>query len=249
MMKLIKQYFSDDSIKLVNYKNVFDSKYRLCYVDKIPVNFEDISPATEVMYKSKEYLEYKKQWLEHTNKLLKEKGSYSSRDLETWERENGFRGKFVAEYCTYMTEEFFKGFTHYFFFTDNFEQQWGDDWNDVPYEHNAEWPYSGRDSNVICLPLGITYELIMQQVEHNIITTEEYNEMTDENFNSCDIKYPCDYGINSPFSVDMINHGAVPWIWFYKAPGRVIDAGIAINGGDTVMEVIHKVTEMNKLVR
>lgn len=26
-------------------------------------------------------------------------------------------------------------------FTDNFEKQWGDDWNDKPYECNAEEPY------------------------------------------------------------------------------------------------------------
>ena len=26
-------------------------------------------------------------------------------------------------------------------FTNNFEKQWGDDWNDRPYEHNAGLPY------------------------------------------------------------------------------------------------------------
>ena len=27
------------------------------------------------------------------------------------------------------------------YFTDNFKRQRGDDWNDAPYEHNAEPPY------------------------------------------------------------------------------------------------------------
>lgn len=26
-------------------------------------------------------------------------------------------------------------------FTDNFENQWGDDWDDKPYEDNAGYPY------------------------------------------------------------------------------------------------------------
>ena len=26
-------------------------------------------------------------------------------------------------------------------FTNNFEKQWGDDWDDAPYEHNAGLPY------------------------------------------------------------------------------------------------------------
>lgn len=31
------------------------------------------------------------------------------------------------------------------YFTDNFEKQWGDDWDDAPYEHNAEGPYEYED--------------------------------------------------------------------------------------------------------
>lgn len=29
------------------------------------------------------------------------------------------------------------------YFTSCFEKQWGDDWNDTPYEHNAGAPYTG----------------------------------------------------------------------------------------------------------
>ena len=30
-------------------------------------------------------------------------------------------------------------------FTDNFEGQWGDDWNDAPYEHKAILHYARRE--------------------------------------------------------------------------------------------------------
>lgn len=31
------------------------------------------------------------------------------------------------------------------YFTNDFENQWGDDWNDRPYEHNAGEPYEKKD--------------------------------------------------------------------------------------------------------
>ena len=31
------------------------------------------------------------------------------------------------------------------YFTDNFKNQWGDDWDDAPYEHNAGEPYEYID--------------------------------------------------------------------------------------------------------
>src|SRR5687767_4237066 len=30
------------------------------------------------------------------------------------------------------------------FTTQELSQQWGDDWDDAPYEHNAGWPYEPR---------------------------------------------------------------------------------------------------------
>lgn len=33
---------------------------------------------------------------------------------------------------------------HIMYFTDNFAKQWGDDWDDAPYEHNAGLPYEYR---------------------------------------------------------------------------------------------------------
>jgi len=61
----------------------------------------------------------------------------------------------------------------------------GDDWNNVPYEHNASEPYNCVDSVTIDLPFGITFPR-----NHN---------------GEC---------LNSEYSVDMINQGTTPWLMF-----------------------------------
>ena len=69
------------------------------------------------------------------------------------------------------------------YFTDQpLDQQWGDDWDDAPYEHNAEEPYS-RD--------GV------------MITRVAWEGPFDE---------PCEAYTNSPYSVRDINAGAVAWL-------------------------------------
>lgn len=80
------------------------------------------------------------------------------------------------------------------YFTDNFEKQWGDDWDDAPYECNAEPPYERRPGMEELSGAG------------NIVIASYYDK-------ACDIKLPCsDYG-NSPYSVQDINLGAVPWVF------------------------------------
>lgn len=77
-------------------------------------------------------------------------------------------------------------------FTDSFEHQWGDDWNDKPYEYNAGEPYEHWfDSN---------------NVEHPIGLTRVYFELYDNSYLLC----PCDSG---SFSVEEINNGIIPWIY------------------------------------
>ena len=64
------------------------------------------------------------------------------------------------------------------------EKQWGDDWGDCPYEHNAEPPYYD------------TYDQIIK------VAYDGYN-----------IETPADTaGFNSFYSVEMINSGAVAWL-------------------------------------
>lgn len=78
------------------------------------------------------------------------------------------------------------------FFTNDWEHQWGDDWNDAPYEHNAGRPYT------------FFYK---DKQEYPIKLKELYYE-----FPTKWVKLPCDDYINSPYSVEMINKGAIAWI-------------------------------------
>lgn len=80
---------------------------------------------------------------------------------------------------------YIKDNTAYFTSIDDIKKQWGDDWNDAPYEHNAGTPYSDSDDNIIITKIMFT----------------------DANFT-----YPHSGGINSPYSVEQINHGATPWL-------------------------------------
>lgn len=74
------------------------------------------------------------------------------------------------------------------------EKQWGDDWNDAPYEHNAGYPYEyhwegeGEDR---------------KRVEHQLLKIY---------WDSYDYQPPCATHLNSPWSVEDINKGKYPWL-------------------------------------
>jgi hypothetical protein len=82
------------------------------------------------------------------------------------------------------------------YFTNNFENQWGDDWNDAPYEHNAGEPYE-RNYKV---------KLATGDYEKIKIKTLYFELPRYWNY------LPCDHFTNSPYSVEDINKGAVAWI-------------------------------------
>lgn len=75
------------------------------------------------------------------------------------------------------------------YFTSNFEKQWGDDWNDRPYEDNAGSPYEHYFENEKEIPIYI---------ETLYFETDDWSE-----------RKPCDVG---RFSVEQINKGAVAWV-------------------------------------
>lgn len=86
------------------------------------------------------------------------------------------------------------------YFTDNMREQWGDDWDDAPYDCNAGGPYANR-TNVIgmefSLPLGL-----------KVMTPAKYNDCY--------------------WSVQDINMGAIPWIYGKNDVSKVsvhIDSG------------------------
>ncbi len=96
------------------------------------------------------------------------------------------------------------------YFTDNFAHQCGDDWDDAPYEHNAGTPYEWWD--------GWTEE---ENRKHG------HNHMRKFAFvDGCWIEQPCDRCVNSPYSVDDINKGAVPWLYCDEAGGLMAGATI-----------------------
>ena len=78
--------------------------------------------------------------------------------------------------------------------------QWGDDWNDAPYEHNAGEPYAHDGENVIkCAWEG-------------------------------DFVTPGGDNGNSEYSVERINKGVIPWLvtsrW-YEGDVVIIQAGVS----------------------
>ena len=86
------------------------------------------------------------------------------------------------------------------FTTQELSKQWGDDWNDAPYEHNAGSPYVYEDMIYI---LG----------EGRVPNPEPRYEVVSVPFNGRDLQTPdCLCGSNSPFSVEMINKGAIAWL-------------------------------------
>lgn len=101
-----------------------------------------------------------------------------------------------------------------YFTTCQLDKQWGDDWNDAPYEHNAGAPYewhSERD--------GPRYEIRRLAFDGPYVT-------------------PDDGQCNSPWSVEQINRGEVAWLrdrWHGK--GRPIMAG------DTIEDFKNKMQE------
>ena len=89
------------------------------------------------------------------------------------------------------------------YFTDNFENQWGDDWNDAPYEHNAGEPYEWNDS-----------ESDGWNLEHH------HGHIRKIAFESnWGIDLPCCGHLNSPYSVEGINKKAVAWLYSEEVGG------------------------------
>jgi hypothetical protein len=91
-----------------------------------------------------------------------------------------------------------------YFTSQELDKQWGDDWDDAPYEHNAGSPYGPHRDDEAWDISQVAWEGPFTQ--------------------------PCDGHCNSPYSVQMINAGAVAWLrteaW-HKSP-VVIPAGTSL---------------------
>ena len=158
---------------------------------------------------------------------------YIDRIEEVIYNPNHYSSDLRFSYQTWIpNSEYIEGETdHYAFFTPVFDKQWGDDWNDAPYEHNAGYPYDEtecEEKDEKGYSVWVEHEIL--QVPFGISDTRMW------------IKYPDDYGCgNSPFSVDDINHGAVAWI-YGSGGGKYL----SISGRITLREFIEKIEEINK---
>ena len=102
-----------------------------------------------------------------------------------------------------------------FFTTQDLDKQWGDDWNDAPYEHNAERPYEWAE----------------YMEKHGIEPYEIKRVAFDAEFDQ-----PCSHTINSPYSVQQINAGAIPWL-------RSTISKVSIPAGTTLPDFINLVNQ------
>lgn len=93
-----------------------------------------------------------------------------------------------------------------YFTTQELSKQWGDDWNDAPYEHNAGAPYAFSE-----------YDAKEGKKPWKIIKVAW----------EADLEQPCDHHRNSPYSVESINQGEIPWLRSpsYAKDGALIWAG------------------------
>lgn len=120
-----------------------------------------------------------------------------------------------------------------YFTTQPVELQRGDDWNDVPYEHNAEPPYG---------PIIYHYSNGEKKKDER-----DWNEDGTPKWELYHLKFdagwrlqtPADKHYNSPYSVDMINAGAVAWLAGTDADGKPI----AIQAGASIEEFKQKVRQ------
>lgn len=108
-----------------------------------------------------------------------------------------------------------------YFTTQALESQWGDDWNDAPYEHNAGPPY--------------TPFCINDWDQHGKPMWAIYKLMFDGPFVTPDHTHA-----NSPFSVDDINAKAIAWLrtdpLFSTQPPVSIPAGTTIQDFLTLIQ-------------
>lgn len=99
------------------------------------------------------------------------------------------------------------------------QDQWGDDWDDAPYDLNASDPYD-------------THRIDGERVEHTILVLQIWVKAEDW------LMMPSDFSYNS-FAVSDINSGAVAWL-YKPAEGKSCN-GFSVHAGMTPIEVAWKI--------
>ena len=115
-----------------------------------------------------------------------------------------------------------------YFTTQELEKQWGDDWNDAPYEHNAGEPY--RPHKELSVPIRNEKCDVVEWCK----TSEYVDDVPGWEIKKVafegSLETPSSiHGYNSPWSVEQINRGAVAWLQDrYGYSDVVIPAGTTL---------------------
>lgn len=102
-----------------------------------------------------------------------------------------------------------------YFTTQELSKQWGDDWNDAPYEHNAGRPYTPSPNSKKDWSDDGTPKWSIKKVAYE----GPFNQ-------------PCDNYLNSPYSVEAINKGEIAWLF----TDRWVKKPISIKAGVSLQE-------------
>jgi len=185
--------------------------YKLCYIDEIEKEYYDYTPEAKAYRQTEEWKEQDKL---RTEKFHKQ-GFLSSNDTEFSIFYNPILKK-GSEMQAYPNPDYIEGKQEFYaYFTPlDLSEQTGDDWNDTPYEYNAGEPYDSQYKEK---------DINGHWIEYTIIKIPFYVD-----HDEWDTKFPKDYGTygNSPFCVDDINAGVVPWI-YNKSNRLTIHAGVS----------------------
>lgn len=212
--------------------------YKLCYLDDIPETIYDMTPESK---------EFTKGW--------------GNTEWSKWNSDHiDSEGHYILDpkisYGDYPNPDFIEGTQEkYAYFTSvDLKDQWGDDWDDCPYEHNAGCPY---DEDFIEVPFEIQETLRPEEYAVSLSKNPNGTYKKLKRIPYTVLKVPVAFkttvyeprdwtrdGCNSHFSVRDINSGAVAWIYM-PALGKSSD-GVSIQSGCNPLEFIEKLNLINK---
>lgn len=174
------------------------NNYKLCYVSEISPTVYMMTDDTREYMKTQEYKDHVEKY-----GIMAYNPKVEYKDLPNPEYDQISR-------------------THVAYFTRlDLLEQWGDDWNDAPYDCNAGEPYENTEGNIIKVP----FAFIGSEDDEGYFSTYPL-----------EYKQPWNYGGgNCPWSVEDINLGAVPWLFVKDVSRRNVPAVVIMAGISPLM--------------
>lgn len=195
-------------VVLLNEIDESYNQYKLCYVDEISPTVYGPTESTKQYLESQEYRDFVREYgvMGYNPKVI-------YKDLPNPEYDQTSR-------------------THIAFFTKlDMLEQWGDDWNDAPYDCNAGEPYEETEGDIIEVP----FAFVGSEDDEGYFSTYPL-----------EYKLPKEYGgYNCPWSVEDINLGAVPWLFIKDMSNRHVPA-VVIMAGISPVEFREKLEYITK---